>query len=654
MSKYTKYLSKWKRMPLWSRVYHFKEYGYLRDQTYWTTISNNMDTFKQGTERLLLGEMADVKDAKKERTDWEKHEVFIKKILAKFPELKYIEVNNVFYDEQDMSKAHRSQLIELMNFFKEKVAEGYTEEQALDFIEGKYRHKIEEKKRNLQVTQQLAINNKVRSLYDVYTQKAEYESRLKVQRIKRDIDFKNLFENEDLPEFKRNIKIVNQSDNQDDDLRAQEEKKVDIDKELKEFITRSKNVLDKFYERAFIADKLGGLEDTELLHRIKDTPKNTKNFVKATLAVLDKHGVHLNPETGDVDLSMVKSKRVADKLANDPLVKYALLQREDQYNFPHLKNQKVLADELRREVFSLRKYERIQKEEFQNQEKKEDVSSAIDKSIGFTYEDTGNIEKQQDEAKINELDEESVKYGSTYRVDVQGKMIESREDRSLRLEERWLRERLAGLSALEQEDEESRNSMDRLTSLIEKIRRIKLKVDQSAVQAGAKLFFDEHRNLGPNHLLMEDVPLERLESFKKLPREHRQMVLKDELEFDRIKTIVKRKEITEDLVNPHEPDAQSQLTVMDTNEYQDIVMDKNMLKSKVEDSFKDGQKLDREANTTEKQDDALTNDERIQKLRGKNADKEDKKKLINFLGKRTDMKKSKAQKNKERKERKKN
>ena len=34
MSKYTKYLSKWKRMPLWSRVYHFKEYGYLRDQTY--------------------------------------------------------------------------------------------------------------------------------------------------------------------------------------------------------------------------------------------------------------------------------------------------------------------------------------------------------------------------------------------------------------------------------------------------------------------------------------------------------------------------------------------------------------------------------------------------------------------------------------------
>ena len=52
-------------------------------------------------------------------------------------------------------------------------------------------------------------------------------------------------------------------------------------------------------------------------------------------------------------------------------------------------------------------------------------------------------------------------------------------------------------------------------------------------------------------------------------------------------------------------------------------------------------------------DAGTNNDERIEKLRGKNADKEDKKKLISFLGKRTDLKKSKAQKNKERKERKK-
>ena len=653
MSKYTKYLSKWKRMPLWSRIYHFKEYGYLRNETYWTTVTNNMDIFKQGTEKVLMGELGNVIEAKKERKEWEKHEVFIKKILAKFPELKYIEVNNVFYDEESLAKAHRSQLVELMNFFKEQINKGYTEEEALNMIEDKYRDKIEEKKKNLQVTQTLAINNKVRSQFDIYSQKTEYEARLKVQRIKRDVDFKNLFENDDIPEFTRNIKIVNQSDNYDEDQKKQEEDKVDVDKELREFIGRSKHMLDKFYERAYITDKLGGLQSKELVHRIKDTPGNTKKFLKQTLNILDKHGVHLNQETGEVDLSLVKSKRIAQKISENPLVKYALLQREDQYSFPHLKNQKVIADELRREVFSLRKYERTQKEEYEKQEKKEDVSSAIDKTIGFTYEDTGNTQYQAENKSDTELDHENLKYGAEYRLDQKGTMVESREDRSLKLEERWLRERLAGQSALEQEDEDSRNSIERLTGLIDKIRRVKLKIDQSAMKAGALMFFDEHRVLGPQHMLLEDVPLERLDSFRKLPREHRQMILKDELEFERIKKIVKRKEIVEDLVHPYEHGPQSQLIAKDTNEYRSIVMEKHEQKLKIENQFEDAKRTDQESQNVIQEQEALDNDPKIEKLKGRNADKEDKKKLINFLGKRTDMKKSKAQKNIEKKERRK-
>jgi len=87
-----------------------KEYGYLKNEAYWTAVSSSIDIFKAGTETLLMGARGvAVKDAK-ERREWEKHEIFINKLLKKFPELKYIEVNNIFYDDATLADAHRSQL----------------------------------------------------------------------------------------------------------------------------------------------------------------------------------------------------------------------------------------------------------------------------------------------------------------------------------------------------------------------------------------------------------------------------------------------------------------------------------------------------------------------------------------------------------------
>jgi len=110
-------------------------------------------------------------------------------------------------------------------------------------------------------------------LFDVYTQRSEYEARLKVQRLKRDVDLKTLFENEEIPEFRRNIKIVNvEEDEFEESMKTEDGKnkvKVDIEQELKDFIGRSRNVLDSYYERAFINDKLGGLDSKEIIHRIK-------------------------------------------------------------------------------------------------------------------------------------------------------------------------------------------------------------------------------------------------------------------------------------------------------------------------------------------------------------------------------------------------
>lgn len=177
-------------------------------------------------------------------------------------------------------------------------------------------------------------------------------------------------------------------------------------------------------------------------------------------------------------------------------------------------------------------------------------------------------------------------------------------------------------------------------------------MDQEALKSGARVFFEEHNHLTSEELLLENIPLERLENFRRLPKDHRQMILRDEMEFNRIKKIVKRKEIVEDLVDPFEI-KNSKLMVQDTEEWRSIVSDKKNL----EDEVKQAMLAEQEGHATadkEKSDvDAMEKDPRVQKMKGKAAANEEKKKLISFVGRATGTKKTKAQKNAEAKARKK-
>ena len=223
----------------------------------------------------------------------------------------------------------------------------------------------------------------------------------------------------------------------------------------------------------------------------------------------------MNVETGQIDLSLVGNENIKNKLMNNPLVKYALLQREDQYNFPHLKNQKIIADELRREVNRLKRQEGQEKDEIEKNKVQEQVSGFIDKEIKHEYQTIEDLDRPNETFSGNELSIEALKYGSEYRLDSKNYLLESREERTLRLEEKWLRERLAGLSSLEKEETDSNDSIKKLKDLVEKTRRIKLKIDQEAMKNGAKLFFNEHNHLSKSEILMEEIPLERLENFRK-------------------------------------------------------------------------------------------------------------------------------------------
>lgn len=85
------------------------------------------------------------------------------------------------------------------------------------------------------------------------------------------------------------------------------EEKFDADTVLQDFIDRSKNLMEDYYERAFVRDKLSGLDSKEIILILKETPTNTKNYLRKLLVRLDHHGVRLNPETNDVDYSLVEN-----------------------------------------------------------------------------------------------------------------------------------------------------------------------------------------------------------------------------------------------------------------------------------------------------------------------------------------------------------
>lgn len=134
------------------------------------------------------------------------------------------------------------------------------------------------------------------------------------------------------------------------------------------------------------------------------------------------------------------------------------------------------------------------------------------------------------------------------------------------------------------------------------------------------------------------------------------MILRDEVEFGKIMKIVDRKEIVEDLVDSNDLTADSKLMNKDTTEYRDMMRDKRVVEDNARkesfDNFKNqtDQMMNKEEN--------IENDIAMSRRRPKSiqdAQSEDKKKLISFLGKNvgTKTKKTKKQKNAETKARKK-
>ena len=74
---------------------------------------------------------------------------------------------------------------------------------------------------------------------------------MKVERIKRDLEMKEFLEETEVPEHTRNVKIVNRRGKHN----SQSLKRQSQVEEVKDYFERSKQLLDSYYNEAFIIDQ---------------------------------------------------------------------------------------------------------------------------------------------------------------------------------------------------------------------------------------------------------------------------------------------------------------------------------------------------------------------------------------------------------------
>ena len=269
---------------------------------------------------------------------------------------------------------------------------------------------------------------------------------------------------------------------------------------------------------------------------------------------MDKHNIILS-ENGEPDFSNCTSEHIKNKFQNNPWVKYALIQRELDFGYPHLEHQrKMQIDSKNTATQAKGAFEAHRADDSAEKERlrklRESTKSEIDSEIGFNVaEGVKRTDELEGEIKASVLNPNELIHGAEYRLDLSNILMESFDERILRLEKKWFDERMkqvdSGVNTLTEDEIQERNQ-----AMINRIRRIKMKVEQEALKRGEARLFEEHQILTEDEIMAESVPLERLINYFSLPKEQRQSNPKDDYEFSKSMRYIRRKELVEDLSDP--------------------------------------------------------------------------------------------------------
>ena len=377
------------------------------------------------------------------------------------------------------SKAHKFVLRQLR-----WIDKGYTEEVAFTKTEEELAENFAEARSHSAMLYEIGTSTNIRSFLSYYQQVAEYEGRLKVKQIVKDLP-KYLRSTKEFDIFSENPEI-NEWEKLTISYGANKESG---NASKKSFITKVKTLEEHHSEKANKYDGLHGLSDSLILWSARDAYRHLKKTNTDLLQDLEKIGVKLN-QNDEIDVSSVENKDLQKAIKLNPMVKNIFKQNYSE------------------------SYERETVEEVQEAEVDGDIKA---KEIEWQ---TQNPYKQI--------------YG---RLDPH--QIESQHARIERLKRLWHQSR---------KNNNESDQFKLQQEAVKALRSVRMKVDQIMVSEKCEPIFSKNKAYTKEEMLsLHRLDIERMGRFLATDKEKVLDIDRDKIEYEEIVSLVKQKTIVEDL-----------------------------------------------------------------------------------------------------------
>jgi hypothetical protein len=546
-------------MPWWSRMYHIK--NLTLDPKYdenFASLGRIIDFCDQRFKETDLKDRAKkvlTTDFETSFTSSDKQKYFfIHKFFERYPNMRSVYISHDLSEMKLKNSQSMSALSFLMKEYVKRINKGLSKETATEEVLARVEYRLQLLIDEQKTTLDLANSNKAISFLDFSLSEKIRESELKTKRIRRDTDFQALIDGSLLEEFdayEPNYKVVSENYNRssedinpDDFNEILSERAIEKEQnELQDFVTRSKNLMNKYYEDVVTRDRLNGMADKEVLMRVANSPTSLQKHFAPLIKICEKNGISLN-YNGEVNYNKANSPTIVKKLkSKEELVKYALMLKDMNYGFKHKEELRKRAQKLSNELREHNQQASIELQETKQQnikailEKLKLPQSEVEGILDFIY-----FEKQHREEDFagepvldKFLTEQKLIRGEHGRIDWQNELRDSIYERNLKLEAQWLKDRALNLS-LSPENHE--NIVMKLVDTVTKLRRVKLLFDKQAYTKAAQIFFEEHSDVNFD---LETVEIEKLEDYFKISSEVFSRNPEEENEFQKSKNAVKKR-----------------------------------------------------------------------------------------------------------------
>ena len=583
--KGTVYFKKWTKMPWWSRLYHLEQ---LSLQPYRSDIFNSVgslinicdDNFK-----------AYIKDKKKGKTmisdensifhsSKENRLFFIKKLFEQFPELRQLTLSHNISE----LKNTKIPIVNLINGAIGKyirlINRGLCKENATRDILSEIGEIL---KANLDRTvrvNQATEERGVIGLKEYLLLKRRKEAEDTVKRLTRDseiMDQNTIQLLEGLPEYTPGYTIVSPQHNNDPNqseeisyeaLESQENNK-------RSFIEEKKEIMSRYYDSVLIQDRLGVSSEKEILRKVVNTPSSLKKEFSPLLKICKKYSIRLS-ELGEIDWGAQRNNKVVEKFkSKSGLIKFALMLNDMNFGLKHLNAKRERGRKLRENIQrSEANKEEDQKEEERDTYIKEHIIDTVknrseaDELISFIYFDEfqSTNERRESDMRKSERGEEAFLEGRFDRMDFKGSLKETENERALRLQAIWLKERLKNT---EINEKHSKEIIDKIIETVFRLRRLKILFDKESMKNTSTLIWGEHLDFDFGG---EEVSFESLEDY--LSISNRSIMSRNEFEVEnmRIRPLIEKIKLYKDLQEPS-PDIKNYINLTDKDSNRSTILE---------------------------------------------------------------------------------